>query len=201
MASNPTIRSPARELHVETVYCLGNCALSPSALARRRADRPARLRPDRRHRRRRERSDAMSARSSFPATRLRCRSARTASPSRSRAKRKRAGSRSRSCAPARAALFWLEPLVEVETAAGRVGYGPVAPRDAAAPVRMRVPDRRRASQGARDGRGHSLSRAPAAPRLRPLRPDRSALARRLSPPWRPQGSGARAEPRAQGDRR
>ena len=24
-------------------------------------------------------------------------------------------------------LFWLEPLVEVETAAGRVGYGPVAP--------------------------------------------------------------------------
>src|SRR5262249_35321493 len=26
-------------------------------------------------------------------------------------------------------LFWLEPLVEVETAAGRVGYGPVAPDD------------------------------------------------------------------------
>ncbi len=26
-------------------------------------------------------------------------------------------------------LFWLEPLVEVETAAGRVGYGPVAPGD------------------------------------------------------------------------
>ena len=28
-------------------------------------------------------------------------------------------------------LFWLEPLVEVETAAGRVGYGPVAPGEAA----------------------------------------------------------------------
>ncbi len=28
-------------------------------------------------------------------------------------------------------LFWLEPLVEVETAAGRVGYGPVAPDEAA----------------------------------------------------------------------
>jgi len=28
-------------------------------------------------------------------------------------------------------LFWLEPLVEVETAAGRVGYGPVAPAEAA----------------------------------------------------------------------
>jgi formate dehydrogenase iron-sulfur subunit len=28
-------------------------------------------------------------------------------------------------------LFWLEPMVEVETAAGRVGYGPVAPGEAA----------------------------------------------------------------------
>jgi formate dehydrogenase iron-sulfur subunit len=28
-------------------------------------------------------------------------------------------------------MLWLEPLVEVETAAGRVGYGPVAPRDVA----------------------------------------------------------------------
>jgi formate dehydrogenase iron-sulfur subunit len=28
-------------------------------------------------------------------------------------------------------LFWLEPLVEIETAAGRVGYGPIAPQDAA----------------------------------------------------------------------
>ncbi len=28
-------------------------------------------------------------------------------------------------------LFWLEPLVEIETAAGRVGYGPVAAEDAA----------------------------------------------------------------------
>ena len=28
-------------------------------------------------------------------------------------------------------LFWLEPLVEVETAKGRVAYGPVAAQDAA----------------------------------------------------------------------
>ena len=28
-------------------------------------------------------------------------------------------------------LFWLEPLVEVETDAGRVAYGPVAPADVA----------------------------------------------------------------------
>ena len=26
-------------------------------------------------------------------------------------------------------MVWLEPLVEVETAAGRIGYGPVAPAD------------------------------------------------------------------------
>ena len=26
-------------------------------------------------------------------------------------------------------LLWLEPLLEVETPAGRVGYGPVTPRD------------------------------------------------------------------------
>ena len=26
-------------------------------------------------------------------------------------------------------LFWLEPLVEVQTAAGRVAYGPVSPED------------------------------------------------------------------------
>ena len=28
-------------------------------------------------------------------------------------------------------LFWLEPLVEVETEAGRIGYGPIAPQEAA----------------------------------------------------------------------
>src|SRR5512144_1971763 len=28
-------------------------------------------------------------------------------------------------------MFWLEPLVEVETPAGRVGYGPVKPADVA----------------------------------------------------------------------
>src|ERR1700676_728705 len=28
-------------------------------------------------------------------------------------------------------LFWLEPMIEVETPAGRVAYGPVRPEDAA----------------------------------------------------------------------
>ena len=26
-------------------------------------------------------------------------------------------------------LFWLEPLIEVETPGGRIGYGPVTPQD------------------------------------------------------------------------
>ena len=33
--------------------------------------------------------------------------------------------------PGSRGLFWLEPLVEVETPAGRVGYGPVAPGETA----------------------------------------------------------------------
>ncbi len=31
-------------------------------------------------------------------------------------------------------LYWLEPFVEVETAAGRIAYGPVAQSDIASPV-------------------------------------------------------------------
>ncbi len=45
-------------------------------------------------------------------------------------------------------LFWLEPLVEVETAAGRVGYGPVAAERDGSAVRRWLLERRRSSQGA-----------------------------------------------------
>ena len=58
-----------------------------------------------------------------------------------------------------------------------------------------------ASQGARPRRGHPLSRAAAAAHLRALRPDRSPLARRLSPSWRAAGPRARVAPRPQGDGR
>lgn len=44
-------------------------------------------------------------------------------------------------------LLWLEPLVEVETPAGRVGYGPVAPGDVAALL----------DAGLADGADHALS--------------------------------------------
>ena len=46
-------------------------------------------------------------------------------------------------------LFWLEPLVEVETGAGRVGYGPVAPGEAAQLFDAGFLNGRAASQGAR----------------------------------------------------
>ena len=35
-------------------------------------------------------------------------------------------------------LFWLEPMVEVETAAGRIAYGPVTPGRCRRPVRSRL---------------------------------------------------------------
>ena len=44
-------------------------------------------------------------------------------------------------------MFWLEPLVEVETAAGRVAYGPVTPEDVAALF----------DAGLADGATHALS--------------------------------------------
>ena len=98
-------------------------------------------------------------------------------------------------------LFWLEPLVEVETRAGRVGYGP---------------SRRRTQQalfecGFLSGGAHpkALGRVEEIPYLK--RQQRLVFARcGLTDPLsledyrrsrRPQGAGARAEPRAQGDHR
>ena len=49
-------------------------------------------------------------------------------------------------------LYWLEPLVEVETPRGRYAYGPVAPHDVAALF----------SAGFLTGGGHRLSRGPTA---------------------------------------
>ena len=65
---------------------------------------------------------------------------------------------SRSSATARAALYWLEPLVEVETAGGRVAYGPVDAGDVDGAVRRRRPRRRRRiALRARADRRHSLA--------------------------------------------
>ncbi len=48
-------------------------------------------------------------------------------------------------------LLWLEPLVEVVTPAGRVAYGPVAPRDVAGLFDARF------DTGAKHALGHGLT--------------------------------------------
>ena len=43
-------------------------------------------------------------------------------------------------------MFWLEPLVEVETPHGRIAYGPVIARICAGPFRRRIPRGQTASR-------------------------------------------------------
>ena len=76
-------------------------------------------------------------------------------------------------------LFWLEPLVEVDTARGRIAYGPVAVEDVAGLL-----DAGLLQGGAHPlchgpDRGDPLPAPPGAADLRPDGRDRSALARRL----------------------
>ena len=124
--------APSRAgLSVETVYCLGNCALSPAALLD--GAPVGRLDPDR--------LDAIVAsakefgevtsRAFVPAdsSALSVGADAVAAALTAEARRRgvdlavvRTGSRG---------LFWLEPLVEIEGADGRIGYGPIAPEDAA----------------------------------------------------------------------
>ena len=76
-------------------------------------------------------------------------------------------------------MLWLEPLVEVETPAGRVGYGPVKASDVASLF----------DAGFLSGGAHPLSigkveehpyfDAPAPRDLRALRRHRSAVVRRI----------------------
>jgi hypothetical protein len=70
-------------------------------------------------------------------------------------------------------MFFLEPLIEVETAQGRIGYGPVSASG------IWAVDRRRAFAPDRKAGGPSVSGRPDTPHLRPLRHRRSALAFRL----------------------
>ena len=148
------------QVTLEPVYCLGLCASGPNALvdgvpvvaARRRAALD-------RHRR----AGGGMTGSSSPATWPRSRSAPTRWPSaspRAGAEVVRTGSRG---------LFALEPLVEVETPEGRIGYRAGRRRTMS----------RRCSPAAHpnrlgDDRGAALLRRAAALHLRPLRRDRSA---------------------------
>ena len=121
-----TTASPARAARRDRLLPRQLRALARRA-ARRRADRPARPRPDRRHRRRRQ-GAGRDERADFRSPRF--------VGAVGRRRRGRAGARARSATRAASTstivrtgsrgLFWLEPLVEVETPQGRVGYGPVA---------------------------------------------------------------------------
>ena len=89
-------------------------------------------------------------------------------------------------------LFWLEPMIEVETPDGRIAYGPVAASD--------VPDL--LASGMLDGAAHRLRLGkpedlPFLARQTRLTfarcgIDRPAVAGRLSRAWRPEGPAPRA---------
>ena len=81
-------------------------------------------------------------------------------------------------------LFWLEPMVEVETPAGRIAFGPVTAADVPGLFADGLPRARSPSAVRRPAGGDSLPQAPDAHHLRALRHHRSAVARRLSRPWR-----------------
>ena len=82
-------------------------------------------------------------------------------------------------------MIWLEPLVEVETGAGRTGFGPVAAADVPGLFDAGFGV---ASAGARAGRGDPVLRPADPADLRPLRADRPAVAGGLRGARRPRGA-------------
>ena len=91
-------------------------------------------------------------------------------------------------------LFWLEPMIEVETPAGRIAFGPVTAADVPGLFADGLPSAGHPLCVGRPG-GNSLPQAPDAHHLRALRHHRSAVARRLSRPWRLARPRARQESR------
>ena len=81
-------------------------------------------------------------------------------------------------------MYWLEPLVEVATDEGRVGYGPVKPERCRCAARCRHARRQAAQSRHRRRRRLSLAQEPDAAHLQELRHHRSAQPRRLQGAWR-----------------
>ena len=77
-------------------------------------------------------------------------------------------------------MFWLEPLVEVETPQGRVAYGPVDAERRAGLFDAGFLQGGKHALSPRPDRRDPLSQEPGAADLRALRHHRSAVARRLS---------------------
>ena len=147
-------------LHVETVYCLGNCALSPAALLD--GEPIGRLDRDRhrRDRRRRQGADAGERARLRPSRFVApCRSART----RVAAALARGGARARrrtrrSCAPARAACSGWSRWSKSRRRRAASAMGRSRPRTSRSLFDAGFLTGGAPSQGARPGRGHSLSR-------------------------------------------
>ncbi len=76
-------------------------------------------------------------------------------------------------------MYWLEPLVEVETAQGRVGYGPVKASKVGDLIDAGMLDGKPHTKLYRRRRRLSLVQEPDPPHLRPLRHRRSPLHRGL----------------------
>ena len=97
-------------------------------------------------------------------------------------------------------LFWLEPMIEVATAAGRIAYGPVRPEDVEALFDAGWLDGGAAPAAARPAGGHPVPQAADPFHLCALRHRRPAVARRLPRAWRVSrprtGAGARARRRS-----
>lgn len=89
-------------------------------------------------------------------------------------------------------MFWLEPLVEVETPRGRVAYGPVTAEAVTGLFDAGFVRRQRAPTPAGADRRNSVFEEPGAADLRALRHRRPAFARRLHEPWRLQRAPAGA---------
>ena len=87
-------------------------------------------------------------------------------------------------------LLWLEPLVEVATPEGRIGYGPVTPAAGRWPRGRRPVRRRRPPVAGGCGRGPALAGDAESGHLRQGRRHRSVVARRLSEPRRPRRTAA-----------
>ena len=98
-------------------------------------------------------------------------------------------------------MFWLEPMVEVVTARGRVAYGPVTPADVAALFDSGFLTGRRASPWPRLDRGDRVSQAPGAADFRTGGNCRSGLAGRLRRARRLSRPGARTFDAGGKDRR
>ena len=181
---------------LDAVYCLGNCACSPAVVVNGKL--LGRVTPKRF-------DDALAKSAAFAmndhglrSARLQRRSrwARTTSPRRFGARRRSCGVELRIVRNGSRGLYWLEPMIEVETPAGRVAYGPVPARRCRIVFRAGVPAQRRASTAPRSDRRDPLSEKSGAADVRARRHHRPGFARRLRRAWRL----SRARTRARDDR-